>query len=101
MRYSLYKWVVMPMGLMNAPTTLMHTMHNLCSGILEFVVAMFLDNILIYSYLVKEHFTLLEMVLLHLCQYMSYCKLKKYSFLQKSTMLLGFEVTPEGMGIND
>ena len=63
MRYALYKWVVMPMGLSNAPATFMHTTNNLFSNILDYSMAVFLDDILMYSYTVKEHFTLLEKVL--------------------------------------
>ena len=57
MRYGLYKWVIMPMGLMNAPATFMHvTMNNLFSDILDSGMAVFLDNILMYSAcMVKEH----------------------------------------------
>ena len=59
-RYSLYKWVVMPMGLMNVPATFMQTMNNLFSDMLDSGVAVFLDNILVYSGTVDEHFTLLQ-----------------------------------------
>ena len=100
-RYGLYKWVVMPMGLTNAPATFMRTMNNLFLGMLDYGMAVFLDDILVYSGTVGKHFMLLERVLVRLCQYMFYCKLKKCSFLRNSTMFLGFDVTPEGMRISD
>ena len=101
MRYGLYEWVVMPMGLTNAPATFMQTMNNLFSDMLDSGVAVFLDNILVYLGMVDEHFTLLEQVLVRLRQYTFYCKQKKCSFLCNSTMFLGFDITPEGMRISD
>ena len=59
-RYSLYKWVVMPMGLTNAPATFMQTMNNLFLDMLDSGMAVFLDDILVYSGMVDKHFTLLE-----------------------------------------
>ena len=100
-RYGLYEWVVMPMGLTNAPATFMRTMNNLFSDMLDSGVAVFLDDILVYSGTIEEHFTLLERVLARLRQYTFYCKLKKCSFLRNSTTFLGFDVTPEGMRISD
>ena len=58
MRYGLRKWVVMPMGPTRAPTTFMNTMNNLSSNTLDCGVVVFLDNILAYAYMVKEHFML-------------------------------------------
>ena len=60
MRYGLYKWFVMPMGLTNTPATFICTMNNLFLDMLDSGVAVFLDNILMYSHAVDEHFTLLE-----------------------------------------
>ena len=100
-RYGLYKWVVMPMGLTNAPDTFMHTMNNLFLDMLDSGIAVFLDNILMYSGMVDKYFTLLEQVLVCLCQYTFYCKLKKCSFLCNSTTFLGFDAMPEGMRISD
>ena len=62
---------------------------------LDSTIAVFLDDILLYSQMVKEYFTFLEKVLAHLCQYLFYYKLKKYGFLPNSTILLGFYVTPK------
>ena len=101
MRYGLYKWVVMPMGLTNAPATFMHTMNSLFLDMLDSDVAVFLNNSLMYSGSVDKYFSLLEQVLALLHQYTFYCKLKKCSFLCNSTTLLGFDVTPEGMCISD
>ena len=68
---------------------------------LDSSVAVFLENILMYSRMVEEHFTLLEQVLVHLNHYTFYCKLKKCSFFHNSTTFFGFDVTPEGMCISD
>ena len=48
----------MPMGLINAPAKFMHTMNNLFSDMLDSGIAVFLDDILVYSCTVKEHFIL-------------------------------------------
>ena len=101
MRYGLYKWAVIPMGLMNAPAMFIQTMNNLFSNIFNFGTTVFLDDILIYSHTVEEHFTLLEKVLVYLCQYTFYYKLKKFSFLCNSTIFLGFDIIPEGMCISN
>ena len=91
----------MPMGLMNAPARFMQTINNLFSDMLDFCVAVFLDDILLYLHMVKEYYTLLEKVLVHLCQYTFYCKLKKCSFLHNNKMFFSFNVMPEGMHISD
>ena len=101
MRYGLYEWVVMPMGLTNAPAMFMQTIKNLLLDMLDSDVAVFLDNILMYSCMVDKHFTLLEKVVVHLHQYTFYYKLKKCSFLHNSTMFIGFNVMLEGMCISD
>ena len=50
----------MPMGLMNAPATFMWNMNNLFLDMLDSGMAVFLDDILIYSGMVDEYLTLLE-----------------------------------------
>ena len=101
MGYGLYKWAVMPMGLINTPATFMQTISNLFSNILDSSIAVFLDNILVYLWMVKEHFTFPEKVLAHLYHETFYCKLKKCSFLYNSTIFFGFYIMPEGMHISD
>ena len=47
MMYNLYKWVIMTMGLMNASIMFMQTMNNLFFDMLDFIIAVFLYDILI------------------------------------------------------
>ena len=91
----------MPMGLTNAPAMFMRTMNNLFVDMLDKGVIVFLDDVLIYSTMVEEHFELLEKVFACLCKYKFYCKLKKCSFLQWTTTFLGFDIMPEGLQISD
>ena len=57
----------MPIGLNNVPITFMKTMNNLFIDILDKGVVFFLNKILIYSIIMKEHFELLEMVFAYTC----------------------------------
>ena len=87
----------MPMGLTNAPVTFMRMMNNLLEDMLDQGVVVFLDDMLIYSTMAEEHFKLLEKVFPHLCKYEFYCKLKKCSFLQRTTTFLEFDIPPDGL----
>ena len=91
----------MPIGLTSAPDIYMHNMNNLFSNVLDSGKVAFLDNIVMYSCIVKEHFMLLEKILAYLHQYICYCKLKNFGFLCSSTMFLCFDITPEGVQISD
>ena len=91
----------MSMGLKNTPAMFMRTINSLFSDMLDFGMPIFLNDVFVYLHMAKEHFTLLEKTLAHLCQYTFYCKLKKCSFLYNSTMLFGFDIAPEGLCISD
>ena len=52
--------VILPMGLTNAPATFVQTMNNLFLNMLDSGMAVFLNDILMYSYMVDNHFKLLE-----------------------------------------
>ena len=55
-RYGLCGWGIIPMGPTNAPAIFMQTMNNLFSNMLDFGMAVFLDDILVFSRIVDEHF---------------------------------------------
>ena len=76
-QYGLCKWVVMPMGLMNAPATFLRMMNNLFEDMLDQGVVVFLDDMLIYSTILEGHFKVLEKVFACPQRFEFYCKLKK------------------------
>ena len=55
-RYGLFEWRVVPFGLTNAPSVFMRVMNRLFADLLDQGVVVFLDNILIYSEDVADHF---------------------------------------------
>ena len=64
-------------------------------------VIVFLDDVLIYSTMMDEHFKLLEKVFSHLRKYKFNCKLKKCSFLGWTTTFLGFDIMLKGLKTSD
>ena len=57
-------------------------MNSLFMDMLDKGVVVFLDDVLIYSTIVEEHFELLEKVFTCLHKHEFYCKLKKFSSVQ-------------------
>ena len=62
-RYEHFEFIVMPFGLMNAPTAFMDLMHKVFQPYLDQFVVVFVDNILIYFKSKEEHETHLRIVL--------------------------------------
>ena len=78
------------MSLKKALEMFMLTMNNMFVDILDKRVVVFLDDVIMYSTMVEEHFKPLEKLFTCLYKHAFYCKLKKYSFLQKTAIFLGF-----------
>ena len=58
---------------------------HLFEDILHGRVVVFLDDVIIYSIIVEEYFKFLEKVFAYLYKHAFYCKVKKCSFLRKTT----------------
>ena len=90
-----YEYLVMPFGLANAPaqfTLLMDTVpHDLP------FVAVFMDDILVYSPSMHEHQSHVRAVLNRLREHKLFCSPKKCEFFRTSVEYLGHVVTPSGI----
>ena len=79
-RYGHYEFLVLLLGLTNAPTTFMDLMNRVFHEYLDHFVIVFIDDILIYSKSQEEHEEHLRIVLQILRERKLYAKLKKCEF---------------------
>lgn len=88
-RYGLYEWVVMPLGLTNAPAAFMTLMNKILRPYIDKFVLAFLDDMLIYSKSADEHLKHVESVLKILRQHKLYGKPKKCEFMKTELNFAG------------
>jgi len=74
-RYGHYEYVVMPFDVTNAPAVFMDYMNRIFRPFLDKFVAVFIDDILIYSRTQEEHTEHLRLVLCVLREKQVYAKL--------------------------
>ena len=90
-----YEFRVLPFGLTNAPSTFQRCMNSLFKH-LPFV-AVYLDDILIFSKTAEEHLDHLKQVLQIIKQESLFCKLKKCEFNQTELKFVGHIVGAKGI----
>lgn len=94
---GLYEFKVLCFGLSNAPATfqtIVNTIFSDCVG--KFLLA-YLDDLMIYSKTLEEHYSHLKIVLSRLREHQFYAKLKKCHFLQKKVKFLGHLISVDGI----
>ncbi|CAN1777094.1 Transposon Ty3-G Gag-Pol polyprotein [Linum perenne] len=88
-RYGHYEFLVMPLGLTNAPSAFMALMNRVFHDYLDKFVIVFIDDILIYSKSNKEHEEHLRITLQKLKEEELYAKFSKCDLWLNEVLFLG------------
>ena len=96
---GLFEYLVLAMGLCNAPGTFMQLMNETFADMINKGVLVFLDDIVIYSKTLEEHEVLLSRVLQRLREHKLYAKKSKCSLYQREVEFLGHYVGEHGLRV--
>ena len=91
-RYGSYEFLVMPFGLTNAPATFCNLMSDVFRDILDKFVVVYLDDIVVYSESMEEHWGHLREVLDRLREHKLYVKQEKCEFGLEEISFLGHRI---------
>ena len=96
-RYGSYEWLLVPFGLTNAPATFQRFMNDIFHDLLDICVIIYLNNILIYSEDMTQHWAHVKIVLHRLCANSFFASAQKYEFHKDTVEDLGFILSPNGL----
>jgi hypothetical protein len=99
-RYGLYEYTVMSFGLTNAPPYFMYLMNNVFMEYLDRFIAVFIDDILIFSKTMEEHEEHLRLVLEKLRSNQLYAKFSKCEFWLTEVTFLGHVISIGGVSVD-
>ena len=102
---GLYEFLVMPFGLCNVSSAFQRLMNRVLCGVNPedgpMFVAVYLDDVLIFSRTMEEHLVHLQLVLDRIIQAGLKLKPSKCHFVKQKVRYLGDIVTPDGLKPND
>ena len=99
-RYGHYEFLVMPVGLTNAPAAFVDLMNRVFKDYLDKFVIVFIDDILIYSRSKEEHEEHLRIALRVLKQNELYAKFTKCEFWLEKVHFLGHVISKDGIAVD-
>ena len=99
-RYGSFEYLVLPMGLCNAPGTFMQLMNDTFRDMLDKSVLVFLDDILIFSRTKEEHEQHVRQVFERLREQKLYAKRSKCEFFRDEVEFLGHRIGANGLSVS-
>ena len=99
-RFGHFEYMVLPMGLCNAPGTFMHVMNSVFRKQLDRFMLVFLDDIFIYSSTEEEHIAHLREVLEVLRREKLYLKPSKCEWTRPEVEFLGHRIGRDGLTVD-
>ena len=98
--YRHFEFIMMPFGLTNLPTAFMDLSHRVFKPYLDQFVAVFVDDILIYSKSEEEHEDHLRIIPQALREHQLYAKFSKCEYWLTEVRFLGHVVSSSGISVD-
>lgn len=95
--YGLFEWLVMPMGMTNAPGRYQRIMNKALAELIDKCCIVYLDDVLVYSKTMEQHRKDVRAVLALLRKEELHLNLAKCEFDQDQVVFCGHMVTAEGI----
>ena len=99
-KFGLYEWLVMPMGLSEAPDTFKCVMHFVLSPYIGIFVVVYFDDILVFSKSLKDHVTHLRTMFQTLRKERLYANMDPCLFGVDNLVFLGFVLSFKGVHVD-
>ncbi|KAI3655492.1 hypothetical protein MP638_002840, partial [Amoeboaphelidium occidentale] len=100
-KHGQFEFVVMPFGLTNAPGQFQKMMDTIFKDHLGKIVLIYLDDIIVFSDSLEQHWKDLRTVLEILRNNQLFCKLKKCNFAVEKLNFLGYTISSNGVQMDD
>lgn len=98
--FGLFEWLVMPMGLQNAPSIHQRRVAHALRGLLGKFCHIYIDDIIIWADTVEEHDKCLRLIMAALDDAQLYLNPKKCKFFQLEVDFLGHHISGRGIEAN-
>lgn len=99
-KYGQFEYLVMPMGLCNAPATFQSLMNRIFYNCIDVFLVVYMDDLLIFSKNEADHLEHLDIVLSRLQDEELYVSPSKCDFMTKETEFLGMIVGGDGVKVS-
>jgi hypothetical protein len=91
--FGLYEYLVMPMGLTNAPATFQRLMNEVLKDLIGIFCAVYLDDIIVFSHSLQDHVRHVNMIIERLATYALKVKLSKCELVKTDIEFLGHTIS--------
>ncbi len=100
-KYGQFEYLVMPMGLCNAPATFQSLMNSIFTDYIDDFMVIYMDDLLVYSKSVEDHMIHVRQVLQRLRENHLYVSPRKCDFMKSEIEFLGMIVGHNEIKVDD